>query len=134
MEKLKLVPTGVKPTSFNRYFDKMLNFGEKHENIFEEIFHKKKIEVKTDRLCQKTGNLFVEFQSRGNISGIKTTKAHYWVFCLWRNDKKTFTWIVIPTIKLKRLIRNNNYRTVSGGDNNTSLGYLIPKEDLLKFQ
>ena len=118
---------------YSKYFDKCLDFGEKHENIFEEMFHKKKVEVKTDRLCQKTGNLFVEYKSRGKDSGIKTTKATYWVFCLWRDDKKIFSWIIVPTIKLRRLIRKNNYRSVTGGDNYSSWGWLVPKEDLLQF-
>jgi hypothetical protein len=133
--RLRLVKTGVTLTkTFNRYFDKCLDFGEKYENEFEEIFHKQKVEVKTDRRCQETGNVFVEYQSRGKDSGIKTTKADYWVFCLWRPDKKKHTWVILPTIKLKRIIRKNNYRTIAGGDNRTSLGYLVPKEDLLKFQ
>lgn len=122
------------PTNFNPHFDLDLKFGQQRENELQDIFDKEKIEVKTDRLCIKTGNVFIEYKSRGKDSGIITTKARYWAICLWRDDKKKQTWVLIPTIKLKRLIRKNSYRSVTGGDNGTSWGYLIPKEDLLKFQ
>ena len=50
---------------FNPNFDICLEFGEKYENEFQKIIESKQIEVKTDRVCQRTGNVFVEFESRG---------------------------------------------------------------------
>ena len=44
-----------------------LPFGEKYEREAKSILEGKdvKVEVKADRLCQKTGNVYVETESRG---------------------------------------------------------------------
>lgn len=53
-------------------------------------------ELKTDRLSHKTGNVFVEFMSRGKESGIKTSKADIWIFRIVdKKDKHLFS-IEIP--------------------------------------
>ena len=116
---------------FNPNFDICLVFGEKYENEFQKIIESKQIEVKTDRVCQRTGNVFVEFESRGKESGINITTASYWVYCLWTDKFKEQTYIFIPTRRLKKLIKDKEYRISNGGDNWTSKGYLVPKEDLL---
>lgn len=118
---------------FNPHFDICLEFGEKYENEFQKIVESKQLEVKTDKICQRTGNIFVEFESRGKDSGLATTTAVYWVYCLWSEVRKEQTYVFIPTRRLKKLIKQNNYREMKGGDNWTSKGYLIPKEDLLKL-
>ena len=116
---------------FNPNFDICLEFGEKYENEFQKIIEGKKIEVKTDRITQRSTNVFVEFESRGKESGINITTAHYWVYCLWTEKFKEQTYIFIPTRRLKKLIKEKEYRISNGGDNWTSKGYLVPKEDLL---
>ena len=116
---------------FNPNYDICLEFGEKYENEFQKIIESKQIEVKTDRVCQRTGNVFVEFESRGKESGINITTANYWVYCLWTEKFKEQTYIFIPTRRLKKLIKEKEYRISNGGDNWTSKGYLVPKEDLL---
>jgi hypothetical protein len=118
---------------FNPNFDLCLQFGEKYENELQKILESKQIELKTDRVCQTTGNVFVEFESRGKQSGISVTTAIYWVYCLWTDKFKDQTYVFIPTRRLKKLIKDNEYRIMKGGDNWTSKGYLIPKEDLLKL-
>lgn len=118
---------------FNPHFDLCLEFGEKYENEFQKIVESKQLEIKTDKICQRTGNIFVEFESRGKDSGLATTTAVYWVYCLWSEVRKEQTYVFIPTRRLKKLIKQNNYREMKGGDNWTSKGYLIPKEDLLKL-
>ena len=118
---------------FNPNFDICLEFGEKYENEFQKIIESKQIEVKTDKICQRTGNIFVEFESRGKESGINTTAAHYWVYCLWTDKFKEQTYVFIPTRRLKKLIKEKEYRVSNGGDNWTSKGYLIPEEDLLEL-
>ena len=118
---------------FNPNFDICLEFGEKYENEFQKIIESKQIEVKTDKICQRTGNIFVEFESRGKESGINTTTANYWVYCLWTDKFKEQTYVFIPTRRLKKLIKEKEYRVSNCGDNWTSKGYLIPKEDLLQL-
>ena len=118
---------------WNPHFDICLEFGEKYENEFQKIIESKQIEVKTDKICQRTGNIFVEFESRGKESGINITTANYWVYCLWTDKFKEQTYIFIPTRRLKKLIKEKEYRVSNGGDNWSSKGYLIPKEDLLEL-
>ena len=108
-----------------------LPFGEKYERESKSILEGKdiKVEVKADRLCQKTGNVYVETESRGKDSGITTTDADVWAFCLWKENRELQTYISIPVKILKKLM--TKYPKKAGGDNYTSKGHIIPKEDLL---
>ena len=108
-----------------------LPFGEKYERESKSILEGKdiKVEVKADRLCQKTGNVYVETESRGKDSGITTTDADVWAFCLWKENHELQTYVSIPVKILKKLM--TKYPKKAGGDNYTSKGYIIPKEDLL---
>jgi len=105
-----------------------LPFGQKYEKEFKDVMYGK-TEVKTDRLCQKTGNLYVETESRGKPSGITTTDSDMWSFCLWKENRERQIYISIPTKILKKLM--TKYPIKAGGDNYTSKGHIIPKEDLL---
>ena len=62
-------------TKARPHFDLDLKFGQEKENELQEIFNNKLVEVKTDRVCQKTGNVFVEIEDNGKPSGIMNTKA-----------------------------------------------------------
>ena len=83
----------------------------------------KKVEVKLDFKCLETGNIFVEYYSRGKKSGLSTTEAEYW--CYWLSD---YHCILIKTDKLKEMCRKylNTDRDRNGGDMNTSKGILLP--------
>ena len=105
-----------------------LQFGEKHEDELK-LAIEGEIEAKADRLCQKTGNVYVETESRGKPSGINVTTAKFWGFCLWLEKREAQTWVIIPTKILKKLM--TKYPIKLGGDNLTSKGHIIPKEDLL---
>ena len=37
-------------------------------------------EVKEDFMCELTGNVSLEFESRGKPSGIESTKADWWIY------------------------------------------------------
>jgi hypothetical protein len=87
-------------------------------------------ELKTDRLAHKTGNVFVEFESRGKASGISTSKAGVWIFkIVSKGDRHLFS-IEIPLSRLKKKV-DNNYNVMLGGDNRSSKGYLVPITDLI---
>ncbi len=105
-----------------------LPFGEKYEDELKVALNGQ-MECKADRLCQKTGNIYVETESRGKPSGINVTTAKYWAFCLWVEKREAQTWAIVPTKILKKLMKD--YPIKVGGDNYTSKGYIIPKEDLL---
>lgn len=108
-----------------------LNFGEIAEDWLNILFKDGKlIEVKSDRLIHKTGNLFIEYRSRDKPSGLATTTANYWIYRMDILD----TAIIFPTELLKKVCRvyyKNNEFKMKGGDNNTSEGFLIPLIRLL---
>ena len=54
-------------------FTKDLSYGKKHEKLVMKSLEN--FELKTDRMAHKTGNVYVEFKSRGKESRKKTRKA-----------------------------------------------------------
>lgn len=109
-------------------FSKDLSYGKKHEKLVMKSMED--FELKTDRMAYKTGNVYVEFQSRGRDSGILTSKSDTWIFkIVSKGDRHLFS-IHIPLSRLKKLV-SKDYRVVPGGDNLTSRGYLVPLTDLI---
>ena len=109
-------------------FTKDLSYGKKHEKLVMKSMEN--FELKTDRMAHKTGNVYVEFQSRGKNSGIRTSKSDTWIFkIVSKGDRHLFS-IQIPLTRLKKLV-SKDYRVVPGGDNLTSRGYLVPLTDLI---
>ena len=109
-------------------FTKDLSYGKKHEKLVMKSMEN--FELKTDRMAYKTGNVYVEFQSRGKDSGIRTSKSDTWIFkIVSKGDKHLFS-IQIPLTRLKKLV-STDYRIVPGGDNLTSRRYLVPLTDLI---
>jgi hypothetical protein len=91
-----------------------------------------KYEIKTDVLLSTqndTGNLVVEFESRGKPSGISVTQADYFVYFI---PKLKEIWN-IKVENLKNIINNNKLKKVSGGDldSNTKM-YLINRNKFSK--
>ena len=112
-------------------FSKDFKYGKKHEKLV--MKSRKDYELKTDRLAHKTGNAFVEFESRGKESGIVTSKSSIWIFKIVdKSDKHLFS-IEIPLDRLRKKVYNSTYRIVRGGDNLTSKGYLVPLQDLISI-
>jgi hypothetical protein len=116
---------------YSSSFTHDLNFGEKAEDWINELFSNgKHIDVKNDRLIHKTGNLFIEYESRDKPSGLATTTAEYWIYRLSELDSA----LIFPTKSLKQVCRGyykQNIFLKNGGDSNTSKGFLIPLTRLL---
>lgn len=113
--------------NYNNDFRHDLAVGQLGEQALGTILEHKKIEVKTDLQAKQTGNVFVEYRSRGKLSGISTSEADYWCFIV-----SNYQLAMIATGKLKELARQNWSRQVKGGDSNTSDGVLVTVTDLLK--
>lgn len=118
---------------FNSDFKYDLEFGKlEGESWFHNLVTNKKIEVKCDRQAEFTGNVFIEFKSRGKLSGLATTESDYYVYKY--NDNQAF---IIQTDYLKKrckeLVRRNKAKIIKGGDNNSSEGLLISIKDLATF-
>lgn len=90
------------------------------------------IEVKADQLVGKTGNLFVEFQDHGKLSGINTTTAKNYCFVFDCDGYNAEVSILISTERLKKIIRLYNPKIVLGGDDKAVRGYLIKKSWLIE--
>lgn len=111
---------------YNSDFKHDLKVGIMKEKELGLIFASKTIEVKYDIQAPKTGNVFVEYASRGKLSGISTSEADYYCFCLGH------TFHLIKLEHLKKVCRKyiNTNRDILGGDSNTSKGVLLPLKEL----
>ncbi len=98
----------------------------KGETKIHKMLTESKIEVKFDRKTRETGNVYIEFESRGKPSGIRTTEADYWVY--FTHDEECF---VISVERLKAKLVNKSPRVIPGGDSNTSKGFLMRLKDLI---
>jgi hypothetical protein len=109
-------------------FTKDLSYGKKHEKLVMKSLEN--FELKTDRMAHKTGNVYVEFKSRGKDSGIVTSKSDTWIFKIPNGRDTHLFSIHIPLTRLRKLV-SKDYKVVPGGDKLTSRGYLVPLTDLI---
>jgi len=80
----------------------------------------RKVEFKNDIKAETTGRVAIEKWSRGKPSGICTTEADYYIYQIGK------AYYVMQTMKLAQFLLANSIETARGGDNNTSLMYIIP--------
>ena len=111
---------------YNNDFKYDLKVGQIKEEELGKILSEKRIEVKYDLQALDTGNVYVEYESRGKKSGISTSEAEFYCFAF--GD----TFHLIETKLLKSRCRKyiNTNRDKRGGDNNTSKGILLPIKEL----
>ena len=115
-------------------FDIDLAKGLAMEDTFKEFLEGKKVEVKSERhIWEITGNHFLEYESYGKPSGIAVTEADYWVLMLVREiegiEIPVMTYI-IPIDVMKDLGRKYLHTKTKGGDDNMSLGVLVPIHEI----
>ena len=116
-------------------FDLDLRYGQDTENRLAEAL-KGTIEVKAERdHWMRTGNIAVEYFSRGKPSGINVTEADHWAQALMVGSNP-FCYLVFPTPVLKgiaRYYKENRPDTIRmGGDDNTSEMILLPLTEIIK--
>lgn len=88
-------------------------------------------EIKTDVYPKDTGNMVIEFESRGKASGINVTQADYFIYYFPAFNE---LWIA-KVSKLKHFVKNNKLKIFEqAGDkgSNTRL-YRLPKKDAPKW-
>jgi hypothetical protein len=108
-----------------RNFDIDLRYGNEGEQLVLQLLNGgKKIEVKTDRMAHKTGNVAIEFKCRGRLSGIATSEADYWALVL--NENKLI--IFIRTEILRAICRQFYLQGLVkvGGDDRASEMIIVP--------
>lgn len=118
---------------FNSNFKYDLKRGQEAEEWFAGLLTGgDRIECKRDFKAHKTGNVYVEFESRGKPSGIRRTEAEHWAFVYGPNELDLRV-VVISAKRLKALaeaaIAEDRWKP--GGDSNTSKGAIIPLEGLV---
>jgi hypothetical protein len=89
-----------------------------------------KIEVKSDRKAHLTGNIYVEYASRGKDSGIRTTEAEWYCYEIAQSY-----WMLFPTSLLRMYVEEKLQERgpVPGGDFNTSRGVLVNLDEFRKW-
>tara|TARA_R110002111_G_scaffold64386_1_gene106037 strand:- start:251 stop:616 length:366 start_codon:yes stop_codon:yes gene_type:complete len=111
-------------------FDIDLQYGQVREKRIADILKNEKIEVKTERdIWKKTGNIAIEFESRGKPSGIAVTEAKWWVHVL-ADEEDDYCMLLFPTDKLKKIARKHFSKAINGGDNDTSKFVLLPLNEI----
>ena len=114
----------------DKKFDIDLKYGKVREKRLAKILEEKKIEVKTERdWWRKTGNIAIEIQSYGKPSGLKSTKADYWVHIL-ADGKKDYCILLFDVPTLKKLARKHKKNWKMMGDNRASKCILIPLKEI----
>lgn len=111
---------------YNNDFKYDLKVGQAKEVELGNIFNSKTVEVKYDLQALRTNNVYVEYCSRGQKSGIAKSTADFYCFCFGDSFH------IISTSLLKEKCRKylNTDRDRKGGDNNTSKGILLPINEL----
>ena len=119
--------------TFNKNFEYDLEFGEIREQRVADILLNQKIEVKTERgQWATTGNIAIEYEYRGQPSGITTTEAPYRLHILEVNGEE-FCTLLFKTSVLRTLLKTVKYaRRVAGGDDKQSKLVLLPLSELFK--
>jgi len=113
----------------NSNFKFDLKLGQLAEDSISDLLSNKSIEVKRDFRSLETGNVFIEYSSRGKASGISKTEADF--YCIIISDER---YIFVSTKELKEKCRKylGTNRDKRGGDEDTSKGILLPLIDLMK--
>jgi hypothetical protein len=74
------------------------------------------IEVKDDLMSVDTGNIALEYKSRGKWSDIAVTRADAWAFKYRRKADETPRYRLVKTDVLREAWRSGEYHKVVGGD------------------
>jgi len=129
----------------DKYQYKTISFNHNNKHDFKCLIkeQEKTIEVKSDKYCfpnrqlqmpfgimnikgRDSGNIFIETECRGKLSGINISTSDYYVYYYVYLKK---AWI-IETKKLKKLISENQFKFKDdnvGDEGSETKGYVIPR-------
>jgi len=98
---------------------------------YDMIIDNKKYEVKADRWTEKTGNIVIEYESNGKLSGISTTEADFYAY--YSIGKKDILYI-IPVPVIREYIQDKKYKCIlNAGYKKLSYMYLFNKDIFLEY-
>lgn len=117
----------------NSKFDLDLQYGQLREQQVHDMFHNKKIEIKTERdWWKKTGNIAIEYECNGKPSGIDKTESDFWIQIL-SLGVDNYCKLIFEVPRLKRIVEK--YKATHSkmvGDRNASKCVLIPLNELFE--
>lgn len=87
------------------------------------------VEVKTDFMSSKTGNLFFEYSCNGKDSGLKSTEAQKWAILIPHLQEI----LVTCPKKLFGYLLSSTHRELKGGDRKAVKGYIVSIETIKKL-
>jgi hypothetical protein len=90
------------------------------------------VEVKADRMTNRTGNICVEFECSGKPSGILTTTSNYYAYFEIINEKEYILYFLKTKI-LKKMIEKKKYHRIVFCDNFKNKAYLFNKNHFEKY-
>ena len=109
--------------------------GKKIETLFvkssniENLFDK----VKEDFMCEHTGNVSLEYESRGKLSGISVSEADYYIYKLHVSRTEIIFAIISSDILKEYIADKAFFRIVNGGDKGSNtLNYLFKYEKFIR--
>jgi hypothetical protein len=115
-------------------FDIQLGAARNDEDRLAAVLQNSKIELKTESFqWEQTGNIFIEYKSRGKPSGIAATQADYWCHELVRGNGTVF-YLLMQTERLKQICRrklNTPADKQFSGDDLAQRGIVLRISDLL---
>jgi len=118
---------------WTKFYDKDLPNGLEFELLFGDAWSACKLEFKRDKKAYRSGNVFIEYKSRGQPSGLATTQADLWIIGLDNGAGKVETGVLASVRWLKTKCRPylGTGRDVLGGDNQLSQGILLPLDEFM---
>ncbi len=87
------------------------------------------VEVKTDFMASKTGNLFFEYSCNGKDSGLKSTEAQKWAILIPHLQEI----LVTCPKKLFGYLLASTHKELKGGDRKAVKGYIVPIDAVKKL-
>ena len=83
------------------------------------------IEIKEDFMCKYTGNVSLEYESRGKLSGISISKADEYIYVI--HTENDIEYWYFDTKDLREMVDQQKYfRIVNGGDKGSNtMNYLF---------
>lgn len=92
-------------------------------------------ESKCDTLALSSGNMAIEYRSKGEKSGIDATTAKFWIHFIHDPTSDVLEYYKIPTAVLRKMIREEQWdRNVDGGYKGYSSMYLFRRSAFEKYK
>ena len=94
---------------------------ERNDNLYDfKLSNGFSYEVKFDRMCSHTGNIYIETASHRRLAGLSVSKADFYIFAIGDRDTKFY---MIGTAILKKMIDDDEYTRIH--DDCSKTGYIF---------